>query len=175
MTMIQTKRLLLRKITYHDFDEVAKMLRDIDVMYAWEHTFTDKQIYEWIDRRLEGYKTYGYDYFLAVERGSGRVAGQIGLLQESVNGESVIGIGYILNKEFWHMGYAAEGAKACLDYAFSNLHTHKVICDIRPQNKPSIRVAEKIGMVKAGEFVKTYHGKDMLHFIYEKQINIYRG
>ncbi|MDF2698734.1 MAG: hypothetical protein K0Q49_290, partial [Haloplasmataceae bacterium] len=38
--MIESKRLILRKITHNDFNELASMLKDIEVMNAWEHTFS---------------------------------------------------------------------------------------------------------------------------------------
>jgi [ribosomal protein S5]-alanine N-acetyltransferase len=41
---------------------------------------------------------------------------------------------------------ATEAARACLDYAFSNLGLQRVISLIRPENLPSRRVAERNGM-----------------------------
>ena len=49
--MIESKRLMLRKMTQDDFDAIAEMLRDAAVMYAWEHTFDDEGIREWIRRQ----------------------------------------------------------------------------------------------------------------------------
>lgn len=42
--VLRSERLLFRKITYADFDDLAKMLTNPSVMYAWEHTFSQKQI-----------------------------------------------------------------------------------------------------------------------------------
>lgn len=53
--ILQSERLLFRKITYADFDELSKMLTNPKVMYAWEHTFSQKQINDWIDKQLEYY------------------------------------------------------------------------------------------------------------------------
>jgi RimJ/RimL family protein N-acetyltransferase len=165
--MIETNRLILRKMNHDDFDEVADMLRDKAVMYAWEHTFSDEEITAWINKRMNGYEKYGYDYFLAINKATKNAVGQIGLLDEEINGRHCTGIGYILKKEHWGNGYATEGAKACLEYAFKVLKAKKVICDIRPENKNSIAVARRLGMIKTGEFIKNYNGKEMLHFIFE--------
>ena len=164
--MIESKRLMLRKMTQDDFDAIAEMLRDAAVMYAWEHTFDDEGIREWIRRQMQRYETDGTAYLLAVEKQTSRAVGQIGVLKEEIGGETAWGVGYLLNQKDWGKGYAAEGAKACMDYAFSVLGAERVICDIRPSNTASIRVAERLGMRQEGEFVKHYNGKDMLHRIY---------
>jgi RimJ/RimL family protein N-acetyltransferase len=64
-------------------------------------------------------------------------------------------------------GYATEGAKAMIDYAFNTLNAPKIVCTIRPMNKSSIAVAKRLGMVETGSFVKHYKGKDMSHLIFE--------
>lgn len=165
--MIESKRLFLRKITHEDFDELAKMLKDIEVMYAWEHTFSDMQITAWIDNQIRKYNEDGIGYLLAVNKLTNQVVGQIGLLHQTINNEKYWEIGYILNTDYCGKGYATEGAKACIEYAFDVLKTDKVICDIRPQNATSISVAKRLGMVRVGEFIKTYNGIDMVHDIFE--------
>lgn len=49
---IETKRLGLRKILKEDFEALAVFLKNSDVMYAWEHAFTDEEILQWIDKNL---------------------------------------------------------------------------------------------------------------------------
>jgi ribosomal-protein-alanine N-acetyltransferase len=164
--MIESKRLILRKITHKDFNELAKMLKDIDVMYAWEHTFSNKQINAWIDNQIRRYREDGIGYLLAVNKLTDQVVGQIGLLHQTINNEKYWDIGYILKSDYWGEGYATEGAMACIDYAFDVLKTDKVICDIRPQNTSSILVAKRLGMVRVGEFIKLYNGIDMVHDIF---------
>ncbi len=164
--MIESERLILRKMTQDDFEAVAEMLRDADVMYAWEHTFDDDGIRAWIDRQMARYEKDGTAYLLAEEKQTGRAVGQIGVLREEINSEPVWGIGYILNRKDWGKGYATEGAKVCMEYAFSVLHAGRVVCDIRPANTASIQVAKRLGMQQEGEFIKHYNGKDMLHAIY---------
>jgi len=165
--MIESKRLILRKITHKDFDELAKMLKDIDVMYAWEHTFSDEQIIAWTDNQIRRYSEDGIGYLLAINKLTNQVVGQIGLLHQTIEHEKYWAIGYMLKKDYWGKGYATEGAMACIAYAFDVLNTDKVICDIRPQNTTSISVAKRLGMFRKGEFIKRYNGKDMVHVIFE--------
>lgn len=44
-------------------------------------------------------------------------------------------------------GYAQEAAQACLDYGFNDRQFGTIAALIDPNNKASIRVAEKIGMI----------------------------
>lgn len=60
-------------------------------------------------------------------------------------------LGWVLAREHWGKGYAIEGARACLDYAFGPLGRDRVISLIRPANERSIRVAERLGERLAGE------------------------
>ena len=48
-------------------------------------------------------------------------------------------------RNYWNNGYATEAAIGCKEYAFNN-KVNSVISLIRPENKASIRVAEKNGM-----------------------------
>ena len=77
-----------------------------------------------------------------------------------------MGVAYIFNKARWGEGYATEAAQASVNYAFGALGAEEVIAEIRPENKKSRRVAERLGMTISGSFVKTYKGKEMPHFIY---------
>lgn len=63
-------------------------------------------------------------------------------------------IGWRLAKEYWGNGYATEGAKAALTYAFSNWDIDLIWSFTVPDNLASQRVMEKIGMhrVKGGDF-----------------------
>ncbi len=161
--ILETERLLLREMTAGDFDAVASMLRNAKVMHAWEKTFSDDEIRGWIERNRERYRRYGYGYWLAVDKSSGEVVGQIGLLPETVNGKEHLGIGWILAGAHWKKGYAAEGAQGCLDYAFRRLGAGRVIADIRPENTASLRLAERLGMIFCGEYDKMVDGKIMPH------------
>lgn len=162
----ESERLFFRQMLFRDISELNKMLQDADVMYAWEHAFTDDEVQSWLDRRISSYQNGRYDYLLAVQKTTGDVIGQIGLLDEEIEGEHYAGLGYILKKEYWHQGYATEGAEAMLEYAFSKLGMREVIATIRPENYPSRKVAERIGMKEEGIFIKKYKGKEMPHLIY---------
>lgn len=165
--VFESERLTFSRMSMSDFPSVREMLCDPEVMYAWGRGFTDGEVREWIEKRMSMYGRVGYDYFLARDRASGETVGQIGLLDETVAGERCAGLGCILNKRFRRMGYASEGARAMLRYAFGVLGRDRVIAEIRPENSPSVRVAERLGMRPAGTLTKIFDGKSMPHTVFE--------
>jgi RimJ/RimL family protein N-acetyltransferase len=56
-------------------------------------------------------------------------------------------IGWRLARPFWGRGYASEGARAALDFAFGTLKLAEVLSFTAAQNQRSRAVMERIGMV----------------------------
>ncbi len=54
-------------------------------------------------------------------------------------------LGYLFGKEHWGRGYAREAAQAALDVAVNTLKKERVISLIRPQNAPSVKLAQALG------------------------------
>lgn len=144
--MIQSERLIFREIEESDFETIAVILRNEGVQKVWGHYFSDEEVRAWIEKRKSGYENHGADYFLAIDKLTQKVVGQIGLLKETIDGEEVWGIGYILKSESYGNGYATEGAQAMADYVFHTVKAPKVICEIRRMNQASIAVAKRLGM-----------------------------
>ncbi len=56
---------------------------------------------------------------------------------------------------------ASEAAQATLEYGFKEMKLHRIIATCQPQNTPSYRVMEKIGMRREGYFRKCIpHGNE---------------
>lgn len=166
MKILETERLYLRKMSQNDFDNLCKILQDRDVMYAYEHAFSDEEVQEWLDRQLKRYEDYGFGLWLVVLKDTGEVIGQCGITMQKVNENDVHEIGYLFQKKFWHKGYAIEAAKACKKYAFEKLKVDEVYSIIRDNNFSSQKVAERNGMTVKEVVVKHYFGMDMPHLVY---------
>lgn len=59
-------------------------------------------------------------------------------------------VGWLLDREWWGRGLATEAGRAAIDYAFRALGAERVISLIRPENHPSIRVAQRLGEAYQG-------------------------
>lgn len=165
--IFKSDNLYFREITHNDFDSLAKILKDEEIMYAWEHGFSDDEVKDWIDKNIMRYSRDGFSYYFAVEKKSDNIVGMIGPLIEEIEDKKLVGVAWILDKEYWGKGYAVEGGRASIKHAFDTTDTKSVIAQIRPNNIASIRTAEKLGMIPVDSYVKIYNGKEMEHTIYE--------
>jgi ribosomal-protein-alanine N-acetyltransferase len=144
--LLETERLLLRRLTLDDADAIFAVIGDRIAMQYFPHGYTREDATKWVERNLRRYDENGYGMFAVVLRNSGEVIGDCGLAQQLVEGLSMLEVGYHLQRCHWGHGYATEAARACMDYAFHKLGAEKVISLIRPENLPSRRVAERNGM-----------------------------
>jgi RimJ/RimL family protein N-acetyltransferase len=60
--------------------------------------------------------------------------------------------GWRLGRHAWGHGYATEAARASVEHAWSELGADRLISLIAPDNTPSRRVAERLGMRAGGDW-----------------------
>ena len=166
LLVAETERLKIRQLYSKDLGPLLAIMKKPEVMYAWEAGFNKSETRKWLNRQLTRYHNDGYGYFAVILKDSGKLIGQAGFMKSEVNGENVVEIGYIFDNTAWGNGYAIEAARACVELAFREYGLDKLYATIRPENTASVRVAEKLGMRKTGQYVKTYQGKEMPHDIY---------
>lgn len=165
--ILETGRLTLRRLTPDDFDDLCKILQDSEVMYAYEHAFSDEEVREWLNRQIGRYQKNGFGLWAVLLKDTGVLIGQAGLTMQDIGaGKEVLEIGYLFQKSYWHQGYATEAAIACKQYAFEKLKADEVYSIIRVTNTASQNVAKRNGMTVVGRIVKRYYGMDMPHDLY---------
>lgn len=164
--VLETERLYLREIKQSDLNSSCKILQDEETMYAYNGAFSDDETQQWLDKQIARYKKYGFGLWAVILKETDEMIGQCGLSMQLWNGEEVLEIGYLFQKDYWHKGYAIEAAKACKDYAFQKLKANEVCSIIRDTNKPSQNVALRNGMTIKDTCTKHYRGIDMTHYLY---------
>lgn len=164
--ILETERLILRELTSSDRCDLSLILQDKDVMYAYEHAFSDEEVNIWLNNQLRRYKEDGFGLWAVVLKDTDELIGQCGLTVQKIGEKEVVEVGYLFKKAYWHKGYATEAAIACKNYAFNKLNIKEVFSIIRDNNIPSINVAKRNGMTLKGEFIKHYYGMDMPHLIF---------
>lgn len=166
MIILETDRLILRELSLLDKENLSQILQDKDVMYAYEHAFSDIEVDIWLNNQLRRYKEDGFGLWAVVLKNTDDLIGQCGLTVQKIGDKEVVEVGYLFKKTYWHKGYATEAAIACKNYAFNTLDIEEVYSIIRDNNMPSINVAKRNGMTIKGEFTKHYYGMDMPHLIF---------
>lgn len=164
--MVESERLIMRKLTSEDKEAISVFLSNPQVMYAWEHGLSEEEIDDWLQRNIARYKKDGCGYLLAQEKASGEVVGAIGLIYNDIDGHMDWEVAYILDEKYWGKGYALEGACACVEYAFKELGANRVIVQMRVNNMSSRKVAERLGAAYQKEYVRNYHGANRDYAIY---------
>lgn len=87
-------------------------------------------------------------------------------MRNEIAGEIAVEVGYIFDDSVWGNGYAIEAARSCVDFAYQRFGINRLYATIRPENISSVRVAEKLGMMKVGDCVKIYRDIEMPHHVF---------
>ncbi|MFI0940515.1 GNAT family N-acetyltransferase [Streptomyces sp. NPDC021020] len=143
---LPTARLAFRQMTEADLDPMAALLGDPDVMRHYPQPKSREEAADWIawNRRL--YREEGHGLWIVTLRDTGAFVGDCGLTPQLIEGVTEIEVGYHVRAALQGQGYATEAAAACRDFARDVLDAKRLIAIIRPENAPSRRVAEKIGL-----------------------------
>ena len=80
--ILETKRLYLREMTQDDYGSLCKILQDEEVMYAYEHAFSDEEVQEWLDKQLARYREYGFGLWAVILKETDEMIGQCGLTMQ---------------------------------------------------------------------------------------------
>lgn len=164
--ILETERTYLRELTLDDYDDLCEILQDKEIMYAYEHAFSDAEVQGWLDKQRERYKRDGFGLWAVIDKETEKFIGQVGLTLQLVEGQEELEIGYLIKRKYWHRGFATEAAVACKEYAFNLLNRDRVVSIIRDNNYASQRVAIRVGMQIEKMFVKRYNNMDMPHYVY---------
>jgi [ribosomal protein S5]-alanine N-acetyltransferase len=146
MHILETPRLILRELVPDDVDALARILSDRETMRFYPTSFDRPAVKDWIARNRTRYAKDGHGLWAMTLKSTGELIGDCGLTVQDVGGANRIEIGYHVRRDHWGQGFATESARACRDFGFARLPVDRLVSIIRPENLPSRRVAEKIGM-----------------------------
>ncbi|MEZ0090447.1 GNAT family N-acetyltransferase [Streptacidiphilus sp. EB129] len=101
---------------------------------------------EWLRLWDEDWATEGIGYCAVALRGDpGAVIGFAGTKVVLLEGERVLNLYYRFSPSVWGRGLAREAAQAGLDLGRPRFPELRVVALIRPDNLPSLRLAERLG------------------------------
>ncbi|MCP2328389.1 RimJ/RimL family protein N-acetyltransferase [Hamadaea flava] len=133
-------------MTADDLDDMAGLLGDPAVMRYYPSPKTRAEALAWIEWNQRLYREHGYGLWVVTLLDTGEFVGDCGLTPQEIEGVVELEVGYHVRTDLQGLGYATEAAAACRDYARDVLGAERLIAIIRPDNRPSQRVAEKIGL-----------------------------
>jgi RimJ/RimL family protein N-acetyltransferase len=171
--VLETERLVLRPLSMDDLDELARFVADPETMryIGAGGTRTREQAQATLEAMIKSFESRGYGLLGVERKEDGALVGRCGLLvwdpetwtlTEDDDGPVEIEVGYLVGRDHWGNGYATEAATAVRDWALAELRLERLIALIYPDNRRSIRVAEKLGMEPEGE-IETFGNRLTLY------------
>ena len=154
MTVLQTERLTLRPFILDDFEPLAAMSADPQVMRFLSLDGKPQprfQAWQSFSALVGHWQLRGYGFFAVIEKASGEFVGRVGPWHPE--GWPDFEIGWTLRSQYWGRGYATEAARKCIDFAFEELKRTHLISLIHPENANSIAVAQRLGESLEGEVI----------------------
>jgi RimJ/RimL family protein N-acetyltransferase len=156
MKIIETSRLILRTWKKEDAQVFFQLNRDEKVIEFLPGSLTKKQVDDFILEMNSQQEKRGYTLFAVELKENGEFIGFIGLnyFDREISFAPAVEIGWRLDSKYWNKGYAFEGAKAVLDFAFNKLGLKEIVSFTVRENLRSENVMKKIGMqrVENGDF-----------------------
>jgi RimJ/RimL family protein N-acetyltransferase len=140
---IETERLVLRRFTIDDLDELVAIHADPGII-RFIGPFDRQRAIEWLEGVDENWSERGYGRVAVAERATGRLLGRSGLMYLPQFDETELG--WTLRRDCWGHGYATEAARACANWGFRNFQIPYLISLIEPANQRSVHVARRLGM-----------------------------
>jgi RimJ/RimL family protein N-acetyltransferase len=141
--VLETGRLVLRPYSGADIEPMAAMFGDPEVT---AYTFLGRRDRAQTAAVLAEYMSFltahGYGMLAVLDRHSGGYVGEVGLF---VSPMGPLALRYALARTAWGRGYAAEASAAVIDDAFSRLGLQDLLAGVKFENRPSLRVVEKLG------------------------------
>lgn len=152
---IATSRLVLRRFTRRDADQVTdavlSSMPDLERYLPWAHrgygrddavAYIRDSVQSWKDRRA-------FDFSIRFRDEPKTHLGNISIWHVSRLGRTGE-IGYWIRSSHTGQGIATEATHALIATGFERLGMHKIVLRIAVGNRPSERIAEKLGFVREG-------------------------
>jgi ribosomal-protein-alanine N-acetyltransferase len=158
--IIETPRLILRRLANYDAPVMHEMLSDAETMRYWStvpHTeLTETQ--SWVAESVAA-TSRGDAHDFAVLH-DGRLIGRVAFWMGNE-------IGFLFHRDVWGRGMAREAADALLRYGFETLKFTSVRADVDPQNLRSLTLLERLGFKRTGYAERTFRiGENWVDSVY---------
>jgi RimJ/RimL family protein N-acetyltransferase len=160
---VETERLRLRGWRDDDLDAYAALCADPEVMRffgAAGEPYSREQSAAQLTSIRAHWDEYGFGLWCAADRPTDECLGFVGLSVPTHLPEILpaVEIGWRLARAAWGKGFATEGARASLDYAFGPLGLDRLVSIARPENRRSTNIMQKLGMALARTTTHPEHG-----------------
>ena len=146
---LETERLVLREFRAEDYEPMAAFWADEEATRFLGGTVPHYRAFSIVSSFVGHWQLYGLGQWAVEDKASGALAGFLGYINPPDWPEPEIG--WTIFPAFQGKGYASEGALAARAEIVRLGGPDRLVSYIDPENRPSIRVAEKLGAVRERE------------------------
>jgi RimJ/RimL family protein N-acetyltransferase len=145
---LETERLTIRHLSTDDAPFILELLNEPSFIQNIGdrnvRSIPDAELYI-LKGPVASYKKNGFGLDLVVLKETGESIGICGLIKRDTLDD--VDIGYAFLPRFWSQGYAVESALAVREYGQQVHSLKRIVAITLPENKGSVRVLEKIGLI----------------------------
>ncbi len=149
---LETDRLLLRAWQDEDLDPFAEMCADPEVMRYFPEVLTREKSALLMSKCREKQQEDGFCMAPVEVKETGEFIGFVGLNRPAYVAplpfDPCVEIGWRLKQSAWGRGYASEAAREWIRFGFETIGLEEIVAFTIPENLPSRRVMERIGMTR---------------------------
>ncbi len=151
MIVLETDRLVLRRLTLNDAPFIVELLTDpAFLQYIGDRGVRDEQSARQylLKGPIASYEKFGFGLYLVFLKESGDPVGICGLLKRDTLADVDVGFAFLPSHR--QRGYAAESSAAVLEHGRRVFGLERIVAITSPDNDSSMRVLEKIGLKSEG-------------------------
>jgi [ribosomal protein S5]-alanine N-acetyltransferase len=148
MNILETERLLMRRLVPSDLDDLYALYRDPDIRrYFPEGVLSLDETRDELEWFLNGHPDHPeLGLWATIHKSTGAFIGRCGLLPWAIDGVDEVEIAYLIAQPYQRQGLGAEVARALVRYGFETLGQKRLIALIDPAHEASIRTAMRAGL-----------------------------
>ena len=160
MPTLETKRLILRRITMRDAEDIFEYSKDKEVArhVLWSAQKDISEARDYCRFMMKRYRCDQPSSWGIIEKATGKLVGTIGYMDHNED-NATVEVGYSLARWLWNGGYMTEALRRVIDYTFEDMEINRIEAQHELTNPASGRVMEKCGMRKEGELRQRLYNK----------------
>lgn len=147
MTVLETERLVLRRLSVDDAAFILELLNEPSFLrYIGDKGVRNvREAIRYLETGpLASYDRFGFGLYLVELKDAGVPIGMCGLIKRDSLPD--VDIGFAFLPSFWSRGYAFESAVAVMTYGRDVLGLGRIVAITSPDNEASARLLEKVGL-----------------------------
>lgn len=160
MPTLETKRLILRRITMRDAKDIFAYSKDEEVArhVLWSAQKDISEAKEYCRFMMKRYRCDQPSSWGIIEKATDRLVGTIGYMDYNED-NATVEVGYSLARWMWNGGYMTEALSRVIAYTFDAMDINRIEAQHELDNPSSGRVMEKCGMLKEGVMRQRLYNK----------------